>query len=113
MNEAGEPAAPAAVAPAAEAAPAGEAPVAAATSCARVPGYAGEGDWLGTAPVVADGDIASTVEVDVLVIGAGHAGLMAALPLLKLESKWPLLRRKMKPVSRLITGTGWVKILAM
>jgi hypothetical protein len=79
VNEAGEPAAPAAVAPAAEAAPAGEAPVAAATSCARVPGYAGEGDWLGTAPVVADGDIASTVEVDVLVIGAGHAGLMAAL----------------------------------
>jgi len=45
----------------------------------RVFGYSGPGDWLGTAPVIADADIAKTVEVDVLVVGGGHAGLLAAL----------------------------------
>lgn len=49
------------------------------SSSGRVAGYCGEGDWLGKAPVIPDADIARTVEVDVLVLGGGHAGLMAAI----------------------------------
>ena len=45
----------------------------------RVVGYSGEGDWLGTAPVIPDADITKTIGVDVLVLGGGHAGLLAAL----------------------------------
>src|SRR4030042_6031169 len=45
----------------------------------RVVGYSGEGDWLGTAPVIHDADITKTIDVDVLVLGGGHAGLLAAL----------------------------------
>lgn len=44
-----------------------------------IPGYSSVGDWLGTAPVIADSDIAETQDVDVLIIGGGHAGLMAAV----------------------------------
>jgi len=45
----------------------------------RVAGYCGEGDWLGTPPVIPDAAITRTIDVDVLVLGGGHAGLMAAL----------------------------------
>ena len=45
----------------------------------RVSGYCGEGDWLSTAPVIPDADISKTIDVDVLVLGGGHAGLLAAL----------------------------------
>ncbi len=38
----------------------------------------GESDWLGSAPVIADGDIVDTRETDVLIVGAGNAGMMAA-----------------------------------
>ena len=50
-----------------------------ASPSGRVAGYCGEGDWLGAPPVISDADIAKTIEVDVLVVGGGHAGLMAAL----------------------------------
>ena len=43
----------------------------------RVWGYSGPGDWLGTAPEITD--IAEEVDVDVVVVGAGHAGVQAAL----------------------------------
>jgi hypothetical protein len=52
---------------------------AATATSSRVPGYSGEGDWLGTAPVIPDADITKTIDVDVLVLGGGHAGLLAAL----------------------------------
>ncbi len=52
---------------------------ASASPSGRVFGYCGEGDWLGTAPVIPDSDISRTIDVDVLVLGGGHAGLMAAL----------------------------------
>jgi hypothetical protein len=45
----------------------------------RVTGYSGEGDWLGIPPVIPDADITKTIDVDVLVLGGGHAGLMAAI----------------------------------
>ncbi len=35
-------------------------------------------DWLGAEPEVADSEIAETIDCDVLVIGAGHAGSFAA-----------------------------------
>lgn len=54
-------------------------PAAAASPSGRVAGYCGEGDWLGAPPVIPDADIAKTIEVDVLVVGGGHAGLLAAL----------------------------------
>ncbi|MDO4632519.1 MAG: FAD-dependent oxidoreductase [Eubacteriales bacterium] len=35
-------------------------------------------DWLGAEPEIADSEIAETVDCDVLVVGAGHAGTFAA-----------------------------------
>lgn len=49
------------------------------SSSNRVTGYCGEGDWLGTTHVIPDSDISKNVDVDVLVLGGGHAGLLAAL----------------------------------
>ena len=51
----------------------------AAAQASHVSGYSGQGDWLGTAPGIPDSAIAKTVEVDVLVLGGGHGGLLAAL----------------------------------
>jgi hypothetical protein len=59
--------------------PVAEKAAAGASPSNRVVGYAGEGDWLGTAPVIRDEKITKTVDVDVLVLGGGHAGLMAAI----------------------------------
>ena len=51
----------------------------AASPSNRIAGYCGEGNWLGTPPVIPDADITKTIDVDVLVLGGGHAGLLAAL----------------------------------
>jgi hypothetical protein len=48
-------------------------------SSGRVTGYCGEGDWLGAEPIIPESEITKTIAVDVLVLGGGHAGLMAAL----------------------------------
>ncbi len=58
-----------------------QAPEAAAAAAAsgHLTGYVGDRDWLGTPPVILNSQIAKTVEVDVLVLGGGHAGVLAAL----------------------------------
>lgn len=38
----------------------------------------GESDWLGSAPEIAEEEIAQTVETDLLIVGAGNAGMVAA-----------------------------------
>ena len=42
-------------------------------------GYLNYFDWLGNKPSYAEGDVVSTVEADVVVIGGGNAGVCAAL----------------------------------
>ncbi len=39
---------------------------------------AGPADWLGTAPEIAEADIAETIDTDFLIVGAGNGGLAAA-----------------------------------
>jgi hypothetical protein len=76
------------------AAPAGGAAPAAASVAGSVPGYSGEIDWLGKAPVIADADITKTVDVDVLVLGGGHAGVMAALSASEAGAKVAVIEKK-------------------
>ncbi|MBU5404873.1 FAD-binding protein [Paraeggerthella hongkongensis] len=46
---------------------------------ARPAYYMCDENWLGSAPEIADGDIAETKSFDVVVVGGGHAGTQAAL----------------------------------
>lgn len=50
-----------------------------AATAVRPTGYMCDEDWLGTAPEIADADIAETKSFDVVVVGGGHAGTQAAL----------------------------------
>ncbi|WP_244910001.1 FAD-binding protein [Eggerthella sinensis] len=45
----------------------------------RPTGYMCDENWLGSAPEIADADIAETKSFDVVVVGGGHAGTQAAL----------------------------------
>ncbi len=45
-------------------------------------------DWLGSAPEIASGDIKETAETDVLVVGAGMAGIMAGGTLAELGANF-------------------------
>ena len=42
-------------------------------------GVNGDGSWLGEAPIVDEASVTETIETDVVVVGAGHAGTMAAV----------------------------------
>ena len=50
--------------------------VSSVTEDGRVKGYAGPGDWLGTAPTILPDEI---VDTEIVVVGAGHSGTQAAL----------------------------------
>jgi hypothetical protein len=47
-------------------------------SSERVAGYCGPGDWLGTAPEIAESDITVAGDYDIVILGSGHAGVGAA-----------------------------------
>jgi hypothetical protein len=63
-------------------------------ACNHLFGYSSVSDWLGKAPVIADTEITKTVEVDVLVLGAGHAGVMGALSAAENGAKVAVVERK-------------------
>ena len=42
------------------------------------PGYVCTFDWLGEKPQIADADIAETIDTEILIVGAGHAGIQCA-----------------------------------
>lgn len=70
------------------------APAVVTAAAGRIPGYCGDGDWLGTAPTIADADIVETKDVEVLIIGAGHAGVMAALSASEAGAKVAVIEKK-------------------
>jgi hypothetical protein len=69
-----------------------------ASPSGRVIGYCGEGDWLGTAPVIPDANIARTIDVDVLVLGGSHGGLMAALGASDLGAKVAVVEKQAEKI---------------
>ncbi len=76
------------------------------TECGSVAGYCGEGDWLGTSPVIADLQITRIIDVDVLVLGGGHAGLLAALGASDKGAKVAVI--EMKDETGFKEGRNWV-----
>lgn len=54
---------------------------------AAAPVVSGNYDWLGEAPEIAESDIVETVDTEILVVGAGNSGLMAAAKASSLGAK--------------------------
>ncbi len=53
-------------------------------------------DWLGTAPVITDADCVETIETEVLVVGAGQAGMFAACAAAEAGAKTLLIEKLAK-----------------
>ncbi|HPS40971.1 MAG TPA: FAD-binding protein [Anaerolineaceae bacterium] len=88
------PSAPAAAEPGGGGMPFGNPATPATAPAGYVLGYTSQVDWLGKPPVIADADIADTKDVEFLVIGAGHAGLMAALSAVELGKKTAIIEKR-------------------
>lgn len=54
-------------------------PEAPAPASGTVAGTICSSDWLGEMPVISDDQVSETVDVDIVILGAGHAGCQAAL----------------------------------
>ncbi len=82
----------------------------------RVTGYAGPGDWLGSAPEVSANE---TKDFDVVVVGSGHSGVQAALAAAEKGAKVAVLEMQAEDVfswygedigawnSKFVTEQGW------
>ena len=62
----------------------------------RVEGYAGPGDWLGTAPED-PAEYTDAGTYDVIVLGGGHSGIAAAFGAVDEGATWLLSKSKMAP----------------
>ncbi|HML39202.1 MAG TPA: FAD-binding protein [Bellilinea sp.] len=54
---------------------------------------AAEEPWYGSAPEIADADINETIDTEILICGAGHAGLTAAMAASELGAKIVVLEK--------------------
>ena len=50
-----------------------------ADTMVHLKGYCSDGSWLGEAPVIDESVITETITSDVVVVGGGHSGTLAAL----------------------------------
>lgn len=57
----------------------------------------GNADWLGTAPDIADGDIKETVDTEVLIVGCGSGGWIAAMTAAEAGAKVLVVEKREQP----------------
>ena len=74
-------------------------PDAPAAGAAAAPAATPANDWLGTAPEISDDQIASTRDCEVLIVGAGMSGIMAAATAADLGADFILAEKGTEPAA--------------